>query len=49
MLPVDKGGGFRLLDTQWMTPQLRQFGGYELPRKDYLAALCKALCKEKDG
>lgn len=35
--------GFSLLDTQWMTPHLRQFGGYELPRKEYLAALQTAL------
>jgi len=34
---------FRLLDTQWMTSHLRQFGGYELSRKAYLAALQKAL------
>jgi leucyl/phenylalanyl-tRNA---protein transferase len=34
---------FTLLDTQWMTEHLRQFGGYELPRKDYQAALVKAL------
>ena len=32
-----------LLDTQWMTPHLKQFGGYELSRKDYQAALGKAL------
>ena len=34
---------FSLLDTQWMTSHLRQFGGYELSRKAYLAALRKAL------
>lgn len=34
---------FILLDTQWMTPHLRQFGGYELPRKKYLAELGKCL------
>ena len=34
---------FSLLDTQWMTSHLRQFGGYELSRKAYLAALQKAL------
>ncbi len=34
---------FRLLDTQWMTPHLRQFGGYELTRQQYHAALTKAL------
>ena len=35
--------GFVLLDTQWMTPHLKQFGGYELARENYLAALRKAL------
>lgn len=34
---------FQLLDTQWMTSHLRQFGGYELPRKPYQVALAKAL------
>jgi len=36
-------GGVVLLDTQWMTPHLRQFGGYELPRKQYERALAAAL------
>lgn len=35
--------GFVLLDTQWMTDHLRQFGGYELPRKQYEVALAAAL------
>ena len=35
--------GFALLDTQWMTPHLRQFGGYELSREEYHLALAKAL------
>lgn len=34
---------FQLLDTQWMTDHLRQFGGYELPRREYLAQLQTAL------
>jgi leucyl/phenylalanyl-tRNA--protein transferase len=34
---------FQLLDTQWMTDHLRQFGGYELPRRQYLAQLQAAL------
>ena len=34
---------FKLLDTQWMTPHLRQFGGCELTRKQYLSALREAL------
>lgn len=35
--------GFKLLDTQWMTPHLRQFGGYELSRQEYLVALRETL------
>lgn len=35
--------GFKLLDTQWMTTHLRQFGGYEVPRDEYLDALRKTL------
>jgi len=34
---------FRLLDTQWMTPHLRQFGGYELTRHQYSAVLREVL------
>ncbi|MEM9081793.1 MAG: leucyl/phenylalanyl-tRNA--protein transferase [Verrucomicrobiota bacterium] len=32
-----------LLDTQWMTEHLRQFGGYEVPRGTYLEMLAEAL------
>ncbi|MEI6654621.1 MAG: leucyl/phenylalanyl-tRNA--protein transferase [Verrucomicrobiota bacterium] len=39
--------GVVLLDTQWMTDHLRQFGGYELPRRQYEQALAAAL--EHDG
>jgi len=39
--------GFSLLDTQWMTPHLRQFGGYELTREQYHAALDVALDNSK--
>ena len=35
--------GVTLLDTQWMTDHLRQFGGYELPRAAYHRALAIAL------
>jgi len=34
---------FKLLDTQWMTEHLRQFGGYELTRRQYHKALAEAL------
>lgn len=45
LVRVLRDGGFHLLDTQWMTPHLSQFGGYEMPRRQYLAALAKALAK----
>ncbi len=35
--------GFVLLDTQWLTPHLAQFGGIEIPRADYLERLSVAL------
>ena len=36
-------GGFRLLDTQFITGHLRQFGAIEIPRADYHALLAAAL------
>jgi leucyl/phenylalanyl-tRNA--protein transferase len=30
-----RGGGFRLLDTQFVTPHLARFGAVEIPRKEY--------------
>ncbi|HTV03124.1 MAG TPA: leucyl/phenylalanyl-tRNA--protein transferase [Luteitalea sp.] len=35
--------GYALLDTQWVTPHLAQFGGLEIPRADYLERLAVAL------
>jgi len=35
--------GFVLLDTQWTTPHLLQFGTFEMPRADYLQLLREAL------
>jgi leucyl/phenylalanyl-tRNA--protein transferase len=34
---------FVLLDTQWLTPHLKQFGTYEIPRHEYLRQLERAL------
>ena len=34
---------FILLDTQWVTPHLRQFGAVEIPRAKYLHLLAKAV------
>lgn len=35
--------GFSLLDTQWLTPHLEQFGGQAIPRARYLQLLESAL------
>jgi leucyl/phenylalanyl-tRNA---protein transferase len=35
--------GFALLDTQWQTPHLRQFGTYEITRAHYLRRLRAAV------
>ena len=35
--------GFVLLDTQWVTPHLEQFGAIEIPRDEYIARLHAAL------
>ena len=35
--------GFMLLDTQWQTPHLAQFGTYEIPRREYLSRLERAV------
>ncbi len=38
--------GFLLLDTQWTTPHLAQFGTYLIPRSVYLRLLQRALAKK---
>lgn len=40
-----KGGGFLLLDTQWVTPHLAGFGAVEVPRAVYLRMLSTAIAK----
>jgi len=37
------------LDTQWMTEHLRQFGGQEIPREEYLHLLAEALADMATG
>ncbi len=37
-----------LLDTQWLTEHLKQFGGYEIDREDYLQVLDEALGEEAE-
>lgn len=34
---------FLLLDIQWLTPHLQQFGGIEIPRRHYLHLLGRAM------
>lgn len=41
-------GGFRLLDAQFMTDHLRQFGAQEIPRAEYHRRLARALQVEGD-
>ena len=38
-----RGRGYALLDTQWVTPHLEQFGAVEIPRADYLRRLEQSL------
>jgi leucyl/phenylalanyl-tRNA--protein transferase len=38
-----RGRGYALLDTQWVTPHLEQFGAVEIPREDYLQRLEQSL------
>jgi leucyl/phenylalanyl-tRNA--protein transferase len=40
--------GFELLDIQWVTEHLVQFGATEIPRADYLARLGRAVRKDCD-
>jgi leucyl/phenylalanyl-tRNA--protein transferase len=40
---VLRRGGFQLLDTQFLTEHLEQFGALEIERKDYLLLLEQAL------
>ena len=41
-----RAGGFLLLDTQWTTPHLTQFGTIEIPRAEYLKLLDAALQRD---
>lgn len=38
-----RAGGFMLLDTQFLTPHLAQFGGEEIPRAKYQQLLRRAI------
>lgn len=48
LVALMRRGGFQLLDTQFLTEHLEQFGAAEIARKDYLLLLDKALGSEAD-
>jgi leucyl/phenylalanyl-tRNA---protein transferase len=43
LVKILRAGGFRLLDTQWTTSHLEQFGAVEIPRVQYLQRLAEAV------
>lgn len=43
LVALMKRGGYTLLDTQFVTDHLAQFGAIEIPRRDYLRMLAQAL------
>lgn len=42
------GGGYRLLDTQFLTEHLATFGAVEIPRAEYRRRLARALAAQGD-
>ena len=45
LVALMRKGGYTLLDTQFVTDHLAQFGAVEVPRRDYLRMLAQALDK----
>jgi leucyl/phenylalanyl-tRNA--protein transferase len=43
-----RAGGFRLLDTQFVTEHLAQFGALEVPRRDYKTMLRASIDRPAD-
>ncbi len=43
-----KFGGYKLLDTQFMTPHLRSMGGIEIDREEYENLLRKSIAQSAD-
>ncbi|MHB1102925.1 MAG: leucyl/phenylalanyl-tRNA--protein transferase [Devosia sp.] len=43
-----RAGGYRLLDTQFVTDHLKTFGGIEIPREEYEVKLAAALEHQGD-
>lgn len=43
-----KTGGYRLLDTQFVTPHLATFGAVAVPRNDYMRRLTRVVSRSAD-
>ena len=43
-----RANGFILLDMQWLTPHLAQFGGTEISRRQYMHLLGRAVALSRD-
>lgn len=43
-----RAGGFRLFDTQFLTPHLASLGGIEVPRAEYHRRLAEALAEQAE-
>ncbi|MFZ4598293.1 MAG: leucyl/phenylalanyl-tRNA--protein transferase [Terrimicrobiaceae bacterium] len=46
LVEILRSQGFKLLDTQWITPHLAGFGAIEVPRSDYLKMLAESITRE---
>ena len=46
LVAILKAGDFALLDTQFITDHLKQFGAVEISQKEYLAQLSAALARQ---
>jgi len=46
LVAILRQGGFQLLDTQWVTPHLAQFGAVNVPRPVYQRMLASAVINE---
>ena len=45
LVSVLRAGGYTLLDTQYLTGHLTQFGAVEIPRRDYRRRLAEAIAR----
>jgi len=46
LVEILRRGGFMLLDAQFLTEHLAQFGAYEIPREEYLVRLHAAIAQQ---